>query len=631
MLSQHVINNIDVKDNGSLFIDDDRSILISISAFGTLRRDLIRNIGNDRIKGFLNRYGWKLGEEDAKKVLNHKAKSIKEAIYYGPILHKMKGHVTVETTKLEVKPNNEQLSVYMEGTWEDSYEAVEHLSQFGTSTSPICYTLTGYASGYLTTLCNQTVIFKELSCQAEGNGKCKWVGKSLDYWGEDIHDELQFYEGTSIVEELEITYEELLRERNNLEKNSIIHKKLTEEVLEGNNLHSIVNTVYDTLNIPGVITDANHHPLAAQGLSESSIDEMNIEFKSYLRDKQSSLHKDNGQDYPPIYKTTKFKLPTHIRLITPIILEKKIIGYCSFIYPNDQIMDLKTDIMTLERIAIVSSLYLLLERTKFDNDRRIEGHFLNEILRGEFENKEEILRRGKLLQLDLSQPYRFITVKYQLEQKATEKELSFHEELLDQTATYFKQEKMLIGSRGNTIIFLVPDDQMNQEQLKNHFQAYLDFLCQHHPTTLFYAGISKTSENITNANESHNESLIALRMATPNNKIFFFESIGIIGPLLNKNNENEVKKIASNVLGKLLEHLDDKKVELLKTLYAFLLNGGNYEQTSNDIALSLSGLRYRLAKIEDLLDHQLKDPFYNHQLLMALQSLILIGELELHD
>lgn len=622
---------IHVKENGSIFIADDRSILISISAFGTLRRDLIKNIGHDRIKGFLIRYGWELGKEDAKKVLKQKMKTLQDAFYYGPMLHRMKGHVNAVPTKLEVEPKDGKISVHMEGTWEESYEAVEHLHQFGTSTNPTCYTLTGYASGYLTKLCNQTVVFKELSCQAEGKDKCKWVGKSIDYWGEEVKEELSFYQGTPIIEELEGTYEELLEEKNSLKKSSLIHKKLTEKVLEGNNLHSIVKTIYDTIKIPGIITDHNHNPLAYSGLSQTAVDEVNTEFKSYLNQRQSFPNNADKQDDPRIYKTRKFKLTNYIGLITPIILEKRIIGYCSFIYPEERTIDFKTDEIVLERIAMVSSLFLLLERTKFDNDRRLEGHFLNEILRGRCENREEILKRGKLMQLDLSRPYHFITVKYQIEEKDMEKELSFHEELIAQSATYFKKENMLIGSRDNTIIFLVPDDQMEQNELKVRFEGFLHFLSDTHPTTLFHAGVSGKTENIIHVKESHNESLIALRMATSTNRVVFFQSIGVIGPLLHQSNKKEVKRISCNVLGKLLNPVDDKKIELLKTLYRFLLNGGNLEQTSNDIALSLSGLRYRLAKIENLLDHHLRDPFYNYQLLLALQSLVLMGELKLDE
>ena len=55
-----------------------------------------------------------------------------------------------------------------------------------------------------------------------------------------MDDELQFYQESPIVKELELTYEKLLEEKGDLEKSTIIHKKLTEELLQGNNLNPLL-------------------------------------------------------------------------------------------------------------------------------------------------------------------------------------------------------------------------------------------------------------------------------------------------------------------------------------------------------------------------------------------------------
>ncbi len=59
------------------------------------------------------------------------------------------------------------------------------------------------------------------------------------------------------------------------------------------------------------------------------------------------------------------------------------------------------------------------------------------------------------------------------------------------------------------------------------------------------------------------------------------------------------------------------------------LNGGNLEQTAADLSLSVSGLRYRIHKIETLLDQELRDPVGNFHLLLAIQALMIMGELEI--
>jgi PucR family transcriptional regulator, purine catabolism regulatory protein len=98
--------------------------------------------------------------------------------------------------------------------------------------------------------------------------------------------------------------------------------------------------------------------------------------------------------------------------------------------------------------------------------------------------------------------------------------------------------------------------------------------------------------------------------------------------LINEKNEQEVKKMAKACLGNL--KLDDpKNIEFLRTLYIFLVNGGNLEQTAADLALSISGLRYRVSKIESIIQQELRNPMIHHQLLLSIQSLMMIGEIDI--
>ena len=153
--------------------------------------------------------------------------------------------------------------------------------------------------GIGTEICTETVIFKELSCQAEGHSECRWVGKSLDYWDGEVDDELHFYRDKPIVKELEMTYEKLLEERNNLEISTLIHEKLTKEILQGKDLESIAKVVFEATGTPGIMfSNANHTPLTYNGLSPKQFDEVNEEFKKYLKPVMDSDHDSSEQNLP---------------------------------------------------------------------------------------------------------------------------------------------------------------------------------------------------------------------------------------------------------------------------------------------------------------------------------------------
>lgn len=625
MLTELYLNeNFHVDQNGSLFLGDDRSILTSISAFGTLRNNLIQNIGNERMKGFLFRHGWEIGQEDAKKVLKKNLKNKEEAIYYGPILHRLRGNADIEVTGLKMIEENDRISVHMEGIWKNSYEAEEYVRGSEPAQSPVCYALTGYASGYLTKICNQMVIVKELSCQAEGQHACKWVGKSLDLWNGEIDKELKLYQESPIVKELELTYEKLLEEKRNLEISTIIHKKLTDELLQGNDLTSIAQVVFQETHTPGIITDEKHRPLTSIGISNPQVDELHEEFRSYLLETKRAQSKT-------INETTCIRMEQHIRLITPIYLQGKIKGYCSFIYLDKDANYSEIHKMILERTSLVISHYLLNEVTKFETEQRMMGKFFDEILRGDYPDEEEVLRRASFIGIDLAGSFRMVILQYRLQQKNLKEEFTFHEELLKETANYFKSKKqnILVGHRTKSVMMLIPTSYTTKNEIESYLEDVIEYLRKQFPEAVFFAGVSKRSNKIGKVNECYNEAFTALRMATMNHRIMMFDSLGMIGPLINQNNRQEIRQVASNMLGQLIDRLTHKKIELVKTLYLFLANGGNLEQTANENALSLSGLRYRLAKIEDLLGHNLRDPFYNYQLYLALQSLILIGDIEL--
>ena len=64
-------------------------------------------------------------------------------------------------------------------------------------------------------------------------------------------------------------------------------------------------------------------------------------------------------------------------------------------------------------------------------------------------------------------------------------------------------------------------------------------------------------------------------------------------------------------------------------MYIFLLNGGNLEKTMVELSISMSGLRYRIEKIESLLDKNLRNPETGYELTFILKALIASGKLTL--
>lgn len=599
------------------------SLVGDVYAFGAFRKDLIRNIGLERTKGFLFRYGWNMGIRDAKVCKEEETYStLEELIECGPAVHSQKGYVISKTIKLDVKKDLDRLKVHMESIWENSYEAEEHLSQIGDSTCPVCYTLTGYASGYLTEVIGEQVIFKEVSCRAAGGSECIAIGKNQFLWGDEIKEELYYLKETPIVEQLELTFEQLFQERENLTTAHHIQKKLMEKVVKGNTLDSIIKEVYTLTQIPIIVHTVHGQSVTNTGFSSLFLELTPMNLFQHIKQEVDKY------SFSQTFQIIQAKLNSYLLLISPIYLQEKVIGYCTFIFenPNDYKQEISN--MIIERVSTVCSLCFLNEKTKLDSFEWMKSFFFEEILSGKYTSNDEILTKASLIQLDLTQSYYICLIDYKMNHKAALNGLELRKELTDVISEYCKTKKqeVLISQNANHIHLLITEkngDRVSKIQFIEDLHQYLNKKYRHMD---FYMGVSKKTDSIQEAPSAYKDSLASLRMVAKNKPIVFFDTLGLVGTLINDHNENEVRLMAKSLLGN-IQMSNKKNVDLIRTLYSFLLNGGNLEKTAEDLSFSISGLRYRISKIESLLQMDIRNPMSSSQLLFSIQALIILGEL----
>lgn len=178
--------------DGRIWLNDQRMLLIHSSAIGHLRRELIDTLGMARARGLLTRAGYVSGSRDAHLVRQRWPDGDAAAVFMaGARLHALEGVVKVTPTTFSFDIDR---GVYEgEFTWEHSSEDDEHISAYGIGTDPACWSQIGYATGYVTTLFGQQVIFRELECRSMGASVCRVVGRHAAAWG-DISEDLRYLE-----------------------------------------------------------------------------------------------------------------------------------------------------------------------------------------------------------------------------------------------------------------------------------------------------------------------------------------------------------------------------------------------------------------------------------------------------
>ncbi|EKN65890.1 PucR family transcriptional regulator [Neobacillus bataviensis LMG 21833] len=607
---------------------DDRRIITSSSAFGILRQQLVKNIGIDRIKGFLFHYGWEMGVNDAKDALKTNL-SLQELIKDGPIRHIENGHIrgTQHNCTYELDEQHKITYFYSTGTWVDSYEAIEHIKRLGISKTQVCHTLIGFASGFMSTIFGERLLAKEVACVGKGDDVCRWEIKRQIEWEAEGESDLHFYNETPIVKELEYTYDQLLEQKNVVMRLADFQQKLTEEIINGSHLQTIANMVYDNLRIPILIEDTDHRTIVFAGVSEERFLELKVDMDQFIRENEQKDQLVKHANPLPFSKKI-IKTENQERLITPIQVQKEVLGYCAFIYVDAEKEKHEEDYLLLDRFANAASLILLNEKTSFESFERMKGNFLEQIIEGKLP-KSEIIKRGKFIGIDLGKPFFLAVMEYKKTQGSLEEEFLLQEHLFETTFRYFNGKKatILAGQYDGNIILLLTNDTVKNSPITDVLKEFHGYLMQRYPHGTFKFGISNVNNEIESAVKGYEEAVIALRLSV-RKEIVPFQSLGIVGVLINSKNMNGIKMIAEQELGPLYNTEEPKIVELLKTLYFFLLNGGKLEQTMQDLSLSMSGLRHRINKIESLLEKDLREPNEMHQLLLIIKSLIALGEIE---
>lgn len=134
------------------------------------------------------------------------------------------------------------------------------------------------------------------------------------------------------------------------------------------------------------------------------------------------------------------------------------------------------------------------------------------------------------------------------------------------------------------------------------------------------------SESIQQASEYYKEAMTALKMTDASEEIMFFKDISVAGLLIHSKDKQAVIQKAKHLLGPIYAKKDES-AELIKTLYVFLANGGNLEKSMDELCLSMSGLRYRIRRLEEMLGKDLRQPAVTYELLLTLQVLDAEGEI----
>jgi DNA-binding NtrC family response regulator len=171
-------------EDGTIRLHEQRVVILSAAALGLLRKELVTTLGADSARRLLLRFGYADGYHDAVSLRDRlRWRDPIEGFRAGASLHTLEGIVHAEIGRVEHDPASGRFDA--EITWRHSYEAEQHLHHYGRSSSPVCWSLVGYVSGFASACVGHEVYFKETACAGCGESACVIVGHDAPGWGEE--------------------------------------------------------------------------------------------------------------------------------------------------------------------------------------------------------------------------------------------------------------------------------------------------------------------------------------------------------------------------------------------------------------------------------------------------------------
>ncbi|MBN1286000.1 MAG: XylR N-terminal domain-containing protein [Anaerolineae bacterium] len=171
-------------ESGQILLGQERMLLFRQGAFAILRKLLRKHLGESYYKKLLFEFGYACGKGDYENLTSaFDWDTEADKMGSGPVMHSWEGIVRSESQIMDF--DHETGYFYHIGLWKNSYEAEIHLQEFGLSDEAVCYTLTGYASGYGSAFTGRDLLAIERKCVGKGDEVCEVEMKPVKDWDAD--------------------------------------------------------------------------------------------------------------------------------------------------------------------------------------------------------------------------------------------------------------------------------------------------------------------------------------------------------------------------------------------------------------------------------------------------------------
>lgn len=211
-------------DGGLIRFAGQRALLLDAVAMGLLRQYLVDNFGLIAARAVLTQFGFAHGWRMAAAMKTEfKWESNEQWRRAGPKIYTLEG-------LFRTQPGTEDPLTKKGTMLLASYEAEQHLLHFGRSDSPVCWTICGLMSGYVSHTAGEEIYVLEDRCLGDGHAACHLLGRTREEWGDEHDEDLTFFDSRRLEQCLDVSLSRVTETLKIAEKKLREHRKVLVQI-----------------------------------------------------------------------------------------------------------------------------------------------------------------------------------------------------------------------------------------------------------------------------------------------------------------------------------------------------------------------------------------------------------------
>lgn len=430
---------------------------------------------------------------------------------------------------------------------------------------------------------------------------------------------------------------ELAEARSQVLEDSLhVFKELTSLLVKNKGIPAIAKKLADLTGNCVVVEDSFFDLIAVAGSADQAANMVSvrplIEGKGFAEQKRTLLR----DLQPTVFPAVPAEGHSRPRLVAPIVVGEEVWGYVSFISESHEQRFEASDIMVIDKVAMVLAMAFIKEKTAVEVEQRMGRSILKDLLRPDAA-VEDVSIRARCLGYDLSKPSYLIALDlssflhghHQLHGDAGLGLVGL-KALEIASSTLRSSQLPFVLALDNQALFILSQakDQYLESSVLPALERALQTCFGNQAFAIILGGLCRSLAELRQVCAEVSELLEVIRLLGVRTGIVRrgdFPLYLLLYKVYKSGDLGWMKGLVERNLGALLRR--DNNNVLIQTLSCYLEHGMHLQDTAKALFIHPNTLRYRLRTIEDALGADLRDPSISFNLLLAVKAHELLAAL----